>query len=384
MDPPGGAPQLNTEGTAAPAGDGRSIPALRRASAVAANRPYRLRARLVLEAEDEGAGGQGAPGPPSKPVELSVQLNPGDESELRALLQGLAALSDPAKAEWELSPAAVKTAIQDRLGERTRADWTEGMAVSRQRPSRAIRVLNLCLIALCLAISARLLQQNWPMLTRSAALLGGAAPAKPTAAAATQERVPERKSAGPLSVTVNEPRDESAEANGAEASFVPAAAPKPATASETRAGSEPESASVKVAPEAAQGAGEQTGAAPSAAASAAPPEAPLAIASAPKPGAAVVSAESQLPDAVIAVLLARGDAFLRSGDIAAARLSYERAAVAGSAVAAEACGRTYDPAVLKELGVRGAAGDAAKAAAWYRRALALGDAAAAELLASLR
>ncbi|HZS82046.1 MAG TPA: hypothetical protein VFA50_04200 [Stellaceae bacterium] len=141
---------------------------------------------------------------------------------------------------------------------------------------------------------------------------------------------------------------------------------------------------MKVAPEAAQGAGEQTGAAPSAAASAAPPEAPLAIASAPKPGAAVVSAESQLPDAVIAVLLARGDAFLRSGDIAAARLSYERAAVAGSAVAAEACGRTYDPAVLKELGVRGAAGDAAKAAAWYRRALALGDAAAAELLASLR
>lgn len=74
---------------------------------------------------------------------------------------------------------------------------------------------------------------------------------------------------------------------------------------------------------------------------------------------------------------------LAIGDISAARLLYERAALAGSGEAAAALGRTYDSEALARLGTRGIQPDAKMAAAWYRRAVALGDTASANLLQRL-
>jgi TPR repeat protein len=71
------------------------------------------------------------------------------------------------------------------------------------------------------------------------------------------------------------------------------------------------------------------------------------------------------------------------GDIAAARMLYERAAALGSAHAATAAGRTYDPAFLASIRANGVTPNSALAASWYRRGVVLGDARAADLLASL-
>jgi TPR repeat protein len=87
--------------------------------------------------------------------------------------------------------------------------------------------------------------------------------------------------------------------------------------------------------------------------------------------------------AEITTLVTRGDAFLSAGDIASARLFYERAAEAGDSAAALRLGATFDPNFLGRAGVRGNPGDPAKAASWYRRARDLGDAAAAERLKNL-
>ena len=84
-----------------------------------------------------------------------------------------------------------------------------------------------------------------------------------------------------------------------------------------------------------------------------------------------------LPPAVFAeetaALVARGDQLLATGDIAAARLFYQRAAEQGSGLAALAIGKTNDPLYLVEAHVRGIRGDAVAAAGWYRRAAAAGE-----------
>jgi TPR repeat protein len=93
------------------------------------------------------------------------------------------------------------------------------------------------------------------------------------------------------------------------------------------------------------------------------------------------------PDAVsageTAELMARADQLIATGDIAAARGFYERAAEQGNAPAMTSVGKTYDPLFLEEMRVRGSRGNAGKAAEWYRRADAAGDAAAAERLKRL-
>jgi hypothetical protein len=73
----------------------------------------------------------------------------------------------------------------------------------------------------------------------------------------------------------------------------------------------------------------------------------------------------------IAALLARGDAFLGTGDITSARLFYERAADAGSGLAALRLGATFESPFPGRAGI-GAAADPAQALFWYRRARALG------------
>ena len=93
------------------------------------------------------------------------------------------------------------------------------------------------------------------------------------------------------------------------------------------------------------------------------------------------SAEPTLPPGMVGALIRRGDEMVRLGDISAARLLYERAAVGGSGRAATAAGRTYDATFLAAIGVRGIRGDPAAALAWYQRAAALGDHEGRELLA---
>ena len=78
------------------------------------------------------------------------------------------------------------------------------------------------------------------------------------------------------------------------------------------------------------------------------------------------------PDRQLAALVARGDVLLRGGDIASARLFYERAADEGDGHAALRVGATFDPAFLARVGFRNMSGDPAKALFWYRRALGLG------------
>jgi len=87
----------------------------------------------------------------------------------------------------------------------------------------------------------------------------------------------------------------------------------------------------------------------------------------PAPTTPAVSAQE------LAQLIARGDELIGTGDIAAARLFYERAAEGGSALAMTAVGQTYDPIYLEQLRVRGVRGDAKRAADWYRKATAAGD-----------
>jgi hypothetical protein len=88
------------------------------------------------------------------------------------------------------------------------------------------------------------------------------------------------------------------------------------------------------------------------------------------------------PD-MIRLLLHRGDAAVTDGDIAAARLLYERAAAMGSGAAATSLGKTYDAEFLVRWGARGIKADPTQAMAWYRKGTALGDAEAGTRLARL-
>ncbi|HEX8828964.1 MAG TPA: hypothetical protein VF778_12715 [Xanthobacteraceae bacterium] len=91
----------------------------------------------------------------------------------------------------------------------------------------------------------------------------------------------------------------------------------------------------------------------------------------------------RLDDAEIAILIERGNDFLKNGDFASARLLLRRAADGGSADAAMALATTFDPVVLARLGAIGATPDIAKAREWYQRAVDLGSTAASRQLAKL-
>jgi type II secretory pathway predicted ATPase ExeA len=86
-----------------------------------------------------------------------------------------------------------------------------------------------------------------------------------------------------------------------------------------------------------------------------------------------------LPPELMAALMKRGEQSLSLGDIAAARLLFQRAADGGSAAAATALGKTYDP----DYAAPGEKRDPARAVEWYRKAVAMGDARAAEMLKRL-
>jgi hypothetical protein len=82
-----------------------------------------------------------------------------------------------------------------------------------------------------------------------------------------------------------------------------------------------------------------------------------------------------------AVLMEKGQVLMRSGDIASARLLFQRLANAGIADAALALAATYDPQYLAQHNLIGVAGDETKARSWYQRASELGSVEAGRILA---
>jgi len=83
-------------------------------------------------------------------------------------------------------------------------------------------------------------------------------------------------------------------------------------------------------------------------------------------------------------MLNRAMGIMGNGDIAAARLIFERLASMGSARGALAMAKTYDPQVLSNLNVFGLQPDLVEAAKWYKRAAQLGNEQASERLATIR
>jgi TPR repeat protein len=84
--------------------------------------------------------------------------------------------------------------------------------------------------------------------------------------------------------------------------------------------------------------------------------------------------------AEIAQMVKRGAELMANGDVAAARLMYQRAAEAGEAVAAFALAETYDPVMLAKGGVPP---DVGLARYWYEKARDLGSTMAPERLERL-
>jgi hypothetical protein len=118
-----------------------------------------------------------------------------------------------------------------------------------------------------------------------------------------------------------------------------------------------------------------------------PPVAPApaqAQTPAPAPAPAMQSGRSIDPQE-LAEMVKRGEELLNTGDIASARLLLRRAAEARDARAAFALAGSYDPIVLKRLGVYGSQPDVAAARDWYEKARQYGSREAPqrlELLAS--
>jgi hypothetical protein len=75
----------------------------------------------------------------------------------------------------------------------------------------------------------------------------------------------------------------------------------------------------------------------------------------------------------VARLIDKGDRMMGLGDIAAARLFYERALKSDDVRAAIAMGKTYDPLVFDQLQVRGVAPDAQTALSWYSQGAETGN-----------
>jgi TPR repeat protein len=79
-------------------------------------------------------------------------------------------------------------------------------------------------------------------------------------------------------------------------------------------------------------------------------------------------------------LMGRGQDFLRTGDIAAARILFGRLAAAGIADGTFALAETYDGHYLAAHKVLGVVGDESKARAFYQQAAQLGSVEAAHML----
>jgi hypothetical protein len=109
-----------------------------------------------------------------------------------------------------------------------------------------------------------------------------------------------------------------------------------------------------------------------------PPARPVSPSSASRPPSSADDASE------IAAKMKMGTELMANGDVAAARLMFERAAEAGDAAGAFALAETYDPVVLRRLHLRGGVvPDVALARKWYETARDLGSVAAPERLSRL-
>lgn len=89
-------------------------------------------------------------------------------------------------------------------------------------------------------------------------------------------------------------------------------------------------------------------------------------------GAADVPAALRLEADEIARLMKQGRQLLANGQIAPARLIFQRVAEAGEASAALALAETYDGSVLERVGAKGVPPDPVSARTWYEKAASLG------------
>ena len=106
--------------------------------------------------------------------------------------------------------------------------------------------------------------------------------------------------------------------------------------------------------------------------------------SGPVSGPAPASRGATQLDNEVAMFVTRGKEFLKDGDLASARLLFQRAAAAGNAEAAFSLGTTFDPLFIRRMGVVGMEPDVARAREWYERAAELGSADASQQLATLQ
>jgi hypothetical protein len=104
----------------------------------------------------------------------------------------------------------------------------------------------------------------------------------------------------------------------------------------------------------------------------------------PEPGSSIWPANpapvQSLNGDAASSLMKRGQDFLGTGDITAARILFKRLADAGIADGAFAMARTYDPRYLTEHKVIGVVGDESKARVFYQQAAQLGSVEAAHML----
>jgi type II secretory pathway predicted ATPase ExeA len=109
-----------------------------------------------------------------------------------------------------------------------------------------------------------------------------------------------------------------------------------------------------------------------------PPKPPVVLQRPAEPAPPAKPIEA-LPPALMSALMKRGNEAVDLGDVASARLLFQRAANAGNATAATALGKTFDPNFTTNVAAR----DPVRAAEWYRKAVAMGDPSAAEFLKRL-
>jgi hypothetical protein len=109
------------------------------------------------------------------------------------------------------------------------------------------------------------------------------------------------------------------------------------------------------------------------AAPAAPAVAAAPTVAAPAPAAPQNEFVRNLDPREVAALVRRGQDLLASGDVQSARLLLLRAAEARDARAALLYGKTYDPALLKQIGASGPLADVAQARLWYQKAMEWGE-----------
>jgi hypothetical protein len=86
---------------------------------------------------------------------------------------------------------------------------------------------------------------------------------------------------------------------------------------------------------------------------------------------------------MVSAAMAQGDDAMSNRDILTARRFYELAASGGSAQAATAVGRTYDPSFLRGKGIWGILANADAAKRWYEKGISGGDAEARSRLEKL-